>query len=218
MKKQKYNILLPALTLVLFLLNFSKTFAIVAEINVVGGGYRLRGPDTISFPTVTTSLSDQSSELNIRDFLANGQSQAQDVYDVNNANAYNYLAVTDLNGGYQFQVTVTANCFSKNGAQCPQDQNSTDNNFIMPSNFSIKNNDGNPATADIAIDNNSTSLSGAGLDSSTTNYADLSTQRILMVGNGSSPGSWRFFPMFKLTIPKGTNPGTYNSTLTFTII
>lgn len=197
--KNKYihKLLLP-ITLALFALNFSQAFAQVMEITVIGGGYRLRGPDVITFGSVTASFSSTVSTSDIRDLDAQGEEI------IGNNEALDYLAIEDQNGGNPFQVTVSATNFTAG------------TNSIDKSNFEIKN--ANGTGSNITTENASTSLIGTQLDSSTNSYVNLGSQRVLFTSQGRAPGAWRIFPVFRLTVPANTPPGTYASTLTFTVI
>lgn len=198
------NKLIFAVTLGLFALNFTPVLAQVMEIEVVGGGYRLRGPDIIEFGDVTASFAAIESIRNIRDL------HAQDEELLASNTALDYIAIEDQNGGNPFQVTVTATNFVSGP------------NSIGNANFEIKNADDDPGTGDpddIIPDNAQTTETGVALDADTDDYADLSTDRTLFTNSeGRAPGAWRIFPVFRVNIPAETPPGVYNSTLTFTII
>lgn len=200
MSKNIFNKSLLIISAVLFALNFTPVLAQVMQVEVIGGGYRLRGPDLIQFPNATASFSNVQTTRNIRDL------NAQDETNILNTTAADFIAVVDQNGGNPFQVGVSATNFI-----------SGSNNFANTS-LEIKNADDTGATSDIVAENTGTSLNGVQLDSGTASYANLGSQRILFTSQGRAPGAWRIFPVFKLTIPGGTAPGTYNSTLTFTII
>lgn len=200
MQKTILNKLLLIVTIGLFALNFTPALAQVMQVEVIGGGYRLRGPDVIQFPNATASFSSNQTTRDIRDL--NPQNEADPI----NMTAYDYIAIVDQNGGNPFQVAVSAGIFS-NGV-------STFSN----TNLDVRNADTNGATANIVAENTQTSLNGVQLDSSTNAYINLGSQRVLFRSQGSAPGAWRIFPNFQLNIPGSTPPGTYNSTLTFTII
>lgn len=200
MSKNIFNKTILLICAILFALNFSPVFAQVMQIEVIGGGYRLRGPNLIQFPNATASFSNVQTVRDIREL------NAQDETNTSNTNASDYIAIVDQNGGNPFQVGVSATNFIAGS-----------NNFAN-TNLEIKNADGNGATNDIIAENARTSLNGVQLDSGTESYTNLGTQRILFTSQGRAPGAWRIFPVFRLTIPGGTAPGTYNSTLTFTII
>ncbi len=192
----------PIIVLLLFSLNFSPVFAQVMEIEVLGGGYRLRGPNLIPFDNVQASFQSAESTKDIRDI------NPQNEESIENDQALDYIAIEDQNGGNPFQVTVRASDFIAG------------DNRLDNTHFFIKNANGDADTADDIIpDNNQTIETGVMLDSTTDSFADLSTDRTLFRNDeGRAPGAWRIFPVFKIVIPSGTPPGTYSSTITFTII
>lgn len=198
------NVILRKLLLIisatLFALNFTPAFAQIMQIEVIGGGYRLRGPNLIQFPNSTASFNDTQTTRDIRDL------NAQDESNIANTTAYDYIAIVDQNGGNPFQVGVSATNFVAGL------------NSFANSNLEVKNADDSIPTANIVAENATTSLNGVQLDSSTDSYVNLGSQRILFQSQGRAPGAWRIYPLFRLTIPGGTSPGTYNSTLTFTVI
>ena len=201
MKKTLFSKIMLLVTLVLFLANFTPVIAQVMEIEVIGGGYRLRGPDVIEFGSVAASFSTVQSEKDIRDL------DSQNEEDVSNTEALDYLAVEDQNGGNPFQVTISATDFSS-GA-----------NSFSGSALEVKNANGDGDTNDDIISENAqTSKLGVTLPSSSANFTNLGTQKTLFTSEGRAPGIWRIFPVFRINVPSGTPPGTYNSTITFTII
>jgi hypothetical protein len=200
MKNRPLKTWLILITLALFGLNFTPVLAQVLEVEVIGGGYRLVGPETISFPKVMASLEAQSSIQDIRDL------NEQDEQNPQSTTASDYILIEDRNGGNAFNVTVKADDFT--------DQQT--GQTISNSNFFIKNKNGKGQ--DISANNSATSLSGVALHTDTNSFASLNIERTLFTGDGAKPGSWRIYPVFKINVPANTVPGTYRSTLTFTII
>ncbi len=200
MKKNRLKTWLIIIFLALFGLNFTPVLAQVMEIEVLGGGYRLRGPDVIAFPNVTASLTSQQGTRDIRDL------DPQNEEDAGSTSAKDYLAIEDQNGGNMFDVTVTSTNLADTASGVE----------IGSAQFFIKNKNG--TGTDIIADNSFTNLTGVSLNSDTDSFTDLSVQRTLFSGGGRTPGAWRIFPVFRVDIPSGTPPGTYTGTLTFTII
>jgi len=118
------------------------------------------------------------------------------------------LQVTDLDGtDFDLTVSLTNLVNSTNPAQT-----------ISNSNFVIENNNGtNPGIINLTAFSN---LSDVSLDPSTDpgENADLGSTRTLLKKKTINTGSWEICPKTKLTIPTGANSGTYNGTLTFTLI
>lgn len=81
--------------------NISPIFAQTLEIEVLGGGYKLRGPATINFAMVAASKNTNQSTLNFADLGTTTPSES----------AHNYLEVIDENGGNPFDVTVATSPF-----------------------------------------------------------------------------------------------------------
>jgi len=189
---------LVAINLLLFGLNFTPVLAQVMEVEVMGGGYRLRGPDAISFLNVTASFSQQESIRDIRDL------NEQDEESPSSTNALDYVLIEDQNGGNVFNVTVSASNFN------------SEDKSILNSNFYIKNK--NAVSNDIITNNAFSGLSGVALHPDTNDFASLNTERTLFSGDGATPGAWKIFPVFKIVVPAETEPGTYVSTMTFTVI
>jgi len=200
MKKPAFKTWLIVITLALFGLNFTPVLAQVLEVEVIGGGYRLIGPDTISFPNITASFEAQPSVRDIRDL------NEQDEQNPQSTTASDYILIEDRNGGNVFNVTVSADDLA----------NPETGKTISNSNFFIKNKNG--TGQDIIANNASTVLSGVALHTDTNSFASLNIERTLFTGDGSAPGSWRIYPVFKINVPAETIPGTYRSTLTFTVI
>jgi len=200
MSNGKLKTWLVIINLLLFGLNFTPVMAQVMEIEVIGAGYRLRGPDVIQFTSLSASLTAQESTLDIRTL------DAQDEEALASTEALDYLAIEDQNGGNVFDVTVSATDL----------QDAVTLATIPKANFYVKNKNG--TGADIVVDNSYSGLTGVSLNPDTGDFADLNTQRTLFSGEGREPGGWRIFPVLKINVPAETVPGTYTSTLTFTII
>ena len=103
----KQAVLKKLITLVSFLLligNATPLFAQLVELEILGGGYKLRGPTEISFPTQTTTTSTRTGIVSFSDIGDTTPSQAD----------FNYLMVIDENGGNPFDVTVTTTELKRN--------------------------------------------------------------------------------------------------------
>lgn len=200
MRVSKLKNWLLIVNLIFFGLNFTPVMAQVMEVEVIGAGYRLRGPDVIQFTSLPASLAEQESIIDIRTL------DPQDEESLESAEANDYLAIEDQNGGNIFGVTVSATGL----------EDAVSMKVIPNANFYVKNKNG--TGADIVVDNGYSGLEGVSLNADTGDFADLGTQRTLFSGEGLRPGSWRIFPVFKIKVPAETLPGTYISTLTFTII
>ncbi len=83
--------------------NATPIFAQWVELEILGGGYKLRGPSEINFATVSTSTNISTNELDFRDIGETTPSQSEN----------NFLLVIDENGGNPFDVTVTSNDLKK---------------------------------------------------------------------------------------------------------
>lgn len=89
MKKQRtYLTISTLITLGLFLINLTPALAQVIEVEVIGGGYRIGGPETMSFPGVGATY-------------ANNQVSEVDLEDLNTP-----IIIRDDNGGNNFQLNV----------------------------------------------------------------------------------------------------------------
>ncbi|MCC7196925.1 hypothetical protein IT413_01875 [Candidatus Peregrinibacteria bacterium] len=193
MKKTTMYKLMTTVTLGLFTLNFTPVLAQVLEIEVIGGGYHLKGPDTLTFSPITAQFNNQTSVIDIRTADADP--------------AEEFLEIRDENGGRPFSVSVIAIDFASS---------SPSGNIISATNFEIKNKDDNGGTADIdGLSGSSTSI--VSLNSETENYASLETSRALFDGTGAIPGVWHIYPLLRLNVPSGTPPGLYTTTITFTV-
>ncbi|MBD3270697.1 hypothetical protein GF376_04170 [Candidatus Peregrinibacteria bacterium] len=199
--KIKKLVILP-LSIMLLALNITPLFAYTIEIEILGGGYKLRGPEEINFGNLTATFSEQISTINFRDI---------EIEATDSTIQEGGLVVIDENGGNEFSVTVSATQLTKNGSDCvtnPED-------CIPLSNFKISNSDSLPSSEDIeTIYGQPNDFS---LDGSTNTLQDLSTVRTLGNGTGQAPGHWKIFPQLEITIPAGQKPGDYISTLSFTI-
>ncbi len=199
MQKNRLNILLIILSLGLFSLNFTPVFAQQMLVQILGGGYRLDGPSLIDFTTQLASVTDlTSSERSIRDI----------------ADAKKYLLITDENGGSTFNIQISASAPLEN----------TDGKQISLENFLVKNISGTGNN----IDTIEGLANGIALNSVLGNYFqdpptnslpnNLSETRVLATGTGQQPGQWKIYPGFRIDIPAATAIGTYETTITFTII
>lgn len=174
--------------------NVTPIFAQTLEIEVLAGGYKLRGPSTINFASVSASKNTNQSILNFADL--NGTNSTE--------NTNNYLEIIDENGGKPFNVTVSATSFVRNES-LPIDCNLNPKKCIPLSNFSFANNDGYTATTIIngnsedfttnAQTNSLKAFSGrtttiAGSTGSTLKVADSSVFDVgenITIGNATSP-------------------------------
>jgi len=195
MQKLKLNILLLAVTLGLFSLNFAPVFAQQMLVQIMGGGYRLDGPTLIDFPTQIASITETiTSERSIREI----------------ADAKKYLLITDENGGSSFNIQISASSPLQNPA----------GKQIALTNFLVKNISGTGNNVD-TIQGLSDGLT---LNTTLNDYFaesipnSLSTTRVLATGTGQQPGQWKIYPGLRIDIPGGTALGIYETTITFTII
>lgn len=192
---------LVIINIALFGLNFTPVMAQVMEIEVIGGGYRLQGPDVIQFPNLTATLDAQQSTRDIRDLDAQNEESAETVH------AKDFIYISDMNGGNAFNVSVSSTDL----------EDAVIHKTIPKANFYVKNKNGTGADI-VSANPGQPGLEGVTLTSDTNSFVSLENERILFSGDGQSPGTWKIFPVFKIEIPANTNPGTYVSTLTFTII
>lgn len=188
-----------ALTLILFSLNFTPVLAQQMLVQILGGGYRLDGPSLIDFTAQTASVTAvTTSERSIRDI----------------ADAKKYLLITDENGGSTFNIQISASSPLEN----------PDGKQIALDNFLVKNISGTGNNID-TIEGLSDGLT---LNTDLNDYFedpptnsipnDLSETRVLATGTGQQPGQWKIYPGFRIDIPAATALGTYETTVTFTII
>jgi len=193
MKNTRIYKLLSLVSLGLFALNFTPVLAQVMEIEVVGGGYHLKGPDTLNFSPVTAQFANQSTTLDVRQADPGGPEE--------------FLEIRDENGGRPFSVSVVASDFSSTNPA---------GNVIDATNFEIKNKDNSGGTTDIDALSGS-SLGIVSLNAETNTEVSLDVSRSLFDGAGTAPGVWHIYPVFTLNIPSGTPPGLYSATITFTV-
>lgn len=97
MKTATFKKLITVTSFILLLGNSTPLFAQLVELEILGGGYKLRGPAEISFPTQTTTTSTRTNVVSFSDIGSTTPSQADK----------NFLMVIDENGGNPFDVTVT---------------------------------------------------------------------------------------------------------------
>ncbi|GEM_PF-1601003 len=169
------------------------------EVEILAGGYHLKGPGTIVFPKVTASFKDQTTT-------------PVDIRKITKGN--NYLEITDENGGNAFQVTISVTDFSYEDAAAAQTYTFSNNNMWIKSVGS--------ETANQDIQTLQGSAADVKLDPAAKNsFIRLGTPQVLLSGTGKKPGQWRIYPLFQITVPGGTHPThngeSYQSTLTFTI-
>lgn len=203
MQKHKRNIWLLAITLGLFSLNFTPVLAQQMLIQVVGGGYRFDGPTAITFSPVQAQFSQVDSEVSIRTITSGGYT------DPPGGGEDGFISVADQNGGAEFQVQVSASG--------PLTHTTLPANTIPLTNFQIKNLTTQVNDAfDVQTINGRDD--GFSLNAGLNNYTDLSSSRVLGTGTGQQPGEWKFYPGFRIQVPSATAIGTYETTLTFTVI
>jgi hypothetical protein len=208
MQKNNHKLWFLLITIILFGFNCGNVFAQVMDIEVLGGGYRLKGPSVIEFPNVTASFNEQNTTVDIRSL------DAQDATGIANTDAKNFLWIEDQNGGNQFTVTVSADELTDASSTISIPNDDTPNQL---SGMFVKNADDNGGTADIIANNSQSSLNFVSLSPDTNTFQGLAATRALFSSLGTTPGSWRIFPVFKSQIPANTPPGTYTTTLIFTI-
>lgn len=95
--KLKTKKLLAILSVLFLAAKSTPILASIIEIEILGGGYKLRGPSQISFTPVTTSTSDNSNFISFRN---------TNETEPNETN--NFLKIIDENGGNPFDVTISA--------------------------------------------------------------------------------------------------------------
>ncbi len=84
--------------------NSSPLFAQLLELEILGGGYKIRGPAEINFASQTTSTSPTTNTLDF-EFLGETTPSEAD---------HNYIMIVDENGGNPFDVTVTTSELKRN--------------------------------------------------------------------------------------------------------
>ncbi len=165
MKTKSLKIGILIISLVTLILNISPLFAQTLEIEVMGGGYKLQGPNEINFENVsienikTTSDAGRTKELSFRDI---------ELVTVDERTIEGGLMVIDENGGNSFNVTVTV---SSQLAQSVANCDTEPYNCIPISSLSIKNQDNDGATEDVNTRNGSPS--DFALDSFSDNYVEF---------------------------------------------
>lgn len=190
--RSKKFALLSTLALGAFLLNFSPLHAQEMFIDIVGGGYKMLGPNNVQLEAKQAAFQDQYAYANIRTPI---------VEDPDNVK---YIEISDENGGNGFSLSVEVTDF--NGPV-----------NIGKNNFELKNCDQVPTdpTCKTTIEGTAGALT---LDTSTNNYTAFGEGPLpLANGSGEAPGKWRIYPSFRLNVPSGTPPGDYSSIITFTI-
>jgi hypothetical protein len=200
MRKNTLKTWLVAINILLFGLNFTPVLAQVLEIEVMGGGYRLRGPDLVTFPNVAASFEEQESVRDMRDL------NTQDEEAPSSINPLDYVLIEDQNGGNAFNVSVSAETLV----------DTSKGQKISNARFYIRNKNG--TGSNIVPHNAYSSTEGVTLHTDTNSFSALNVEKTLFNGDGKAPGAWRIFPVFKIVVPGETVPGTYKSTITFTVI
>ncbi|MCC6643472.1 hypothetical protein IT411_01875 [Candidatus Peregrinibacteria bacterium] len=90
--------LILATSIISLLINASPLFAQVLSLEILGGGYKLRGPSEINFTSLSSSTSSNTNQLSFADVGNTTPGQAEN----------NFLKVIDENGGNPFDVIVSA--------------------------------------------------------------------------------------------------------------
>jgi len=85
------------------ILNTSPLFAQTLLLEVLGGGYKLRGPATVNLTSATTSKNSSLSVLNFANIASTTPNEAN----------RNYIEIIDENGGNPFDVTVSTSSFKR---------------------------------------------------------------------------------------------------------
>ncbi len=183
--------LIVTITGILFCLNFTIIHAQDMYIDIIGGGYKIYGPNTIILPPKPAAFEEQTTRADIRTQVTPDQ------------NIPNYIEIADENGGNEFDLNVHASGFSGPAK-------------INNSNFFLKNCDYPESQECITPIEGETEW--LNLATATENFAAFGTDPLpLARGSGTAPGKWRIYPSFQLNIPSGTPPGQYSATITFTI-
>ena len=198
---------LIAITIGLFSLNFTPVLAQQMLIQVVGGGYRFDGPNTIAFDAVDAAFTSTDSEKSVRAIVAGG-------YTTPPVGTDGFISIDDQNGGAEFQVQISAsgNLDNKTIIAVPPHE-------IPLTNFQVQNISApilGPGEDITTINGRSDGLS---LNAAFNTYRPISTSpQTLATGTGQMPGEWKFYPQFRIQVPEATALGIYETTLTFTII
>jgi len=195
--------LLLIITTIALTLSITQVYAQQMLLQVVGGGYRLDGPTSITFTSVTASTSaDTTSEVSIRDITSGGYTNPPTGADPG------FISIEDQNGGSPFDLYISVENEFKHTTY-PSIYTISNSNFYTKNKTSTT----EPETVTInGLEN------GFTLNATLNTYTALTQDRLLGSGTGQQPGKWKFFPGFKLEIPNGTPTGTYQTTITFTII
>lgn len=206
----------------------STVYSQTLELEVLGGGYKLKGPSSIAFNPVQSTFSGAlSSELQFKD-LTIEDSDSGEIVSGN-------LTITDEMGGIRsynaskaatdaFLVQASATRFARRQVPGPglADCVLTPKECLPENNFLIKNIDNDLVANNDIITRYGIAadlvITGTGID--TTTFATLAPGQVrtLAIGRGTFPGEWQIFPTLKIIVPEGQIPGEYSSTLTFTII
>ncbi len=193
MKKQtSKSVLLAAVSVIAFLINFTPLYAQEMFIDVIGGGYKMVGPSVVILESKQSAFKDQYAYANIRTPLGE------------NPDPVKYIEISDENGSSDFSLNVDVSNFSG-----PV--------IIDKKNFQLKNCDQAPAdpTCKTTLEGQADTLN---LATETNDYTPFGVEALpLANGTGAGPGKWRIYPSFRLNIPSATPPGSYSSTITFTI-
>lgn len=215
MRKNLLNNLLILITLGLFSLNFTPAFAQILELEVIGGGYRVLGPETLQFGSVSASFSDQDNQLEIYSLTGGDCNYPGE-------SGGHCLVITDENGGAPFLVQMSIDSSEFVSLSGEND----DNNIALE----VQNNDsedyspiGYVGDADwdddifVLYGNSTPDLS---LDGETDHFITLDTSvpTTLASGTGAEPGQWEIYPVFNMHIPAATAPDTYTATVNITVI
>jgi hypothetical protein len=215
MRKNLLNKLLILITLGLFSLNFTPAFAQILELEVAGGGYRVLGPETLQFGSVTASFTEQNNQLEIHS-LSGG--------DCNHADATgdHCLVITDENGGAPFIVQMSIDSDEFLSLSTENDDNNitleVQNNDTLDYSPIGYTGDGNSSDDIYVLHGNSTP--DIELDGETDHFITLDTSvpTTLVTGTGAAPGQWEIYPVFNIYIPATTAPDTYTATVNITVI
>jgi len=204
MIKNKFKFGFLVISTLSFIFFVNQVLAQQMLLQVVGGGYRLDGPNQIMFTPVVSSTIATPSEISIRTITSGGYREPP------GASEDGFIGIEDYNGGSPFELHV----------QVTDTEHGLINDtyptlYEIPlSNFYVKNNSGTGE----AITTINGRTDGISLAAQTDNYIDLTQERILVSGTGQQPGIWKIYPGFKIEIPSSTPSGTYTTSITFTII
>jgi len=191
-KHNKKSALLAIISVAAFLLNYTPLYAQEMFVDVVGGGYRLVGPNVVLLESKQSAFKDQYAYANIRTPVTE------------DSDSVKYIEIADENGGSGFSLSVEVSDFAGPVT-------------INKNRFELKNCDqpASDATCKTILEGLDSALT---LVSTTNDYTAFGSGPLpLANGSGVAPGKWRIYPSFRLNIPSGTPPGDYSSTITFTI-